>query len=412
MHNERSKTMKLKNLFKRSLSLLFSFIMIFTLVSGLDVKAFSGDESKQTLNVALYEYVPDPVRFKKAVETEWNKKEPNIKLNFVDWDCYSEDPPKDLDVFVFDAVYLSHFVKEGYLSEIPEKDIRNKEDILPFAMEGCTIKGSAYAIPQIICTNLLFSRKGDYDIQKVNSVYDLYDKLGKFTSEDIILPNNKGLLIDMSGGTSKACMYLDSLIDTTQEYTKFCSLPNLNELNKDAIESLVLLQSMAGKSQANYWPENNDSYIRAKWFINGKGRAYIGYTEAMSQMKEFANDIDFKTISLSKNSNIPIFYGDVVGINSSITNSYKKEKAIELANIITDKNTMVKAVSPDENNEYPQYLLPARRSVYHNLENKYPIYGRLYKIADNPNNKLFRTGPEIREWLKQAKKIITEYLQQ
>ncbi|WP_434305001.1 thiamine pyridinylase [Clostridium botulinum] len=404
--------MKLKNLFKRSLSFLFSFIMIFTLVSGLNVKAFSGDESKQTLNVALYEYVPDPIRFKKAVETEWNKKEPNIKLNFVDWDCYSEDPPKDLDVFVFDAIYLSHFVKEGYLSEIPEKDIKNKEDILPFAMKGCTMKGSAYAIPQIICTNLLFSRKGDSDIQKVNSVYDLNDKLGKNTSEDIIPPNNKGLLIDMSGGTSKACMYLDSLIDTTQEYTEFNSLPNLNELNKDAIDSLGLLQSMAGKNQANYWPEDNDSYIRAKWFINGKGRAYIGYTEAMSQMKEFADDIDFKTISLSKNSNIPIFYGDVVGINSSITNSYKKEKAIELANIITDKNTMVKAVSPDENNKYPQYLLPARRSVYNNLENKYPIYGRLYKIADNPNNRLFRTGPEIRIWLKEAKNIITEYLQQ
>ncbi len=121
--------MKLKNLFKRSLSLLFSFIMIFTLVSGLNVKAFSGDEPKQTLNVALYEYVPDPIRFKKAVETEWNKKEPNIKLNFVDWDCYSQDPPKDLDVFVFDAIYLSHFVKEGYLSEIPEKKYKKIKKI-------------------------------------------------------------------------------------------------------------------------------------------------------------------------------------------------------------------------------------------------------------------------------------------
>ena len=73
---------------------------------------------------------------------------------------------------------------------------------------------------------------------------------------------------------------------------------------------------------------------------------------------------------------------------------------------------MVKAVSPDENNKYPQYLLPARRSVYNNLENNHPIYGRLYKIADNPNNRLFRTGPEIRIWLKEAKNIITEYLQQ
>ncbi len=403
--------MKLKKIFKKSLGLLCSFLMIFSLFSGFNVKAFSSEKYQQTLNVALYGYVPDSVRFKKAVEIEWNRKEPNVKLNFVEWDCYSQDPPKDLDVFVFDAIYLSHFVKEGYLSEIPQKDIKNKEDIIPFAMEGCTIKGSAYAIPQIICTNLLFSRKGDSNIQKVNSVFDLYEQLGAFTSEDIIPPNNKGLLMDMSGGTSKACMYLDSLIDTTQNYTEFSSLPNLDELDKDGIKSLELLQSMAGKRQANYWPEDNDSYIRAKWFINGTGRAYMGYTEAMSQMKESANDMNFKTISFSKNSNIPIFYGDVVGINSSITNSYKKEKAIELANIITAEKTMVKAVSPDENNEYPQYLLPARKSVYHNLENKYPIYAKLYKIANNPDNKLFRTGPEIREWLKQAKKIISEYLQ-
>ncbi len=42
--------------------------MIFALVSGLNVQAFSGDEPKQTLNVALYEYVPDPIRFKKQLK--------------------------------------------------------------------------------------------------------------------------------------------------------------------------------------------------------------------------------------------------------------------------------------------------------------------------------------------------------
>ncbi len=403
--------MNLKTTFKKSLSILFGFLIIFTLFSGLNVKAFEPNKSSETLNVALYGYVPDSIRFKKVVQNEWNKKEPNIKLNFVDWDCYSEDPPKDLDVFVFDAIYLSRFIKQGYLSEISKEDIKNKNDIIPFAMEGCTEKGSAYAIPQIICTNLLYSRKGDMDIEKVNSVFDLYNKLGKNKSEDIIPADNKGLLIDMSGGTSKVCMYLDSLIDTTQEYTQFSSLPNVNEIDADSTRSLSLLQSMAGKEQANYWPENNDAYIRAKWFMNGKGRAYIGYTEAMSNMKEFVNDINFKTISLSRNSDIPIFYGDVVGINSSITNSYKKEKAIELANIVADEKTMVNAVSPDENNKYPQYLLPARKSVYHDLESKYPVYGNLYKIANKSNNKLFRVGPDIREWLKEAKKVIPTYLE-
>lgn len=404
--------MNLKNLLKKKLPMLLSFLIIFALFSGVNAKAFIANEPEQTLNVALYGYVPDPIRFKKAVESEWNKKEPNVKLNFVDWDCYDEDPPENLDVFVFDAIYLSHFINKGYLAEISDKDIKNKDDIIPFAMDGCTVNGVTYAIPQIICTNLLFSRKGDIEIQKVNSVFDLYENIGDIKGDNINLPNNKGLLIDMSGGTTKVCMYLDSLIDTEKEYKQFYSLPNLNKLNGEAIKSLVLLQSMAGKNQANYWPENNDAYIRSKWFMNGQGRAYIGYTEAMSTMKEFANDVDFKTISLSKNSDIPVLYGDVIGVNSSIINPAKKEKAMKLANIIADENTMVKAVSSDENNKYPQYLLPARKSVYKDLEKEYPIYGELYKIANNPNNKLFRVGPEIRVWIKDAKKIIAEYLQQ
>ena len=127
-------------------------------------------------------------------------------------------------------------------------------------------------------------------------------------------------------------------------------------------------------------------------------------------MGDFANDVNFRTISLANNPDIPLFYGDVVGVNSSITDQNKKELAIELANIVASADTVITAISPDENNSYPQYLLPARLSVYEYMQADYPIYGKLEVIATNSNNKLFKVGPNVRSWIDAAKPVIKNYL--
>lgn len=367
-------------------------------------------ETQDTLNVALYEYVPDVERFEAAVEEKWAAVHPDISLNFVSWDSYDSDPADSLDVFVFDALFLSHFVEEGYLTPLGISQVQNANDILPFALDGCTIDGNIYAIPQIVCTNLLYSRKNDSGMAGVDTVDKLYNVIGNCTSTGVIPNDNEGLLIDMSGGTTKVCMYLDALIDVNQTYTDYYNLPDVNDLNSTALANLALLQSMAGKEQASYWPDNNDSYIRALWFKEGHGRAYIGYTEAMCSMGDFANDVDFRTISLANNPDIPLFYGDVVGVNSAITDQNKKGLAIELANIVASADTTIAAISPDENNLYPQYLLPARLSVYEYMQDNYPIYGKLEVIATNPNNKLFKVGPNVRSWIAAAKPVISAYL--
>lgn len=371
--------------------------------------ADTNHQAPTTINVALYGYVPDTERFEKAVKNAWNAIEPNVQLNFVDWDCYEEEPNQNLDVFVFDSIYLQHYVSEGYLLPIAPNEIQNKDDLLPFALSGTTMNGNIYALPQIICTNLLYYRKNDTQIQNVNTVTDLYQILGDRQSNTIIPAPNEGLLFDMSGGTTKVCLYLDALIDQTGLYTTYTQLPT--SFKPQVVSYLEMFQSMAGKAQANYWPDNNDAYIRGKWFSEGKGRTYLGYTEAMSTMGDFVNDIDFKTISYSRFDNIPIFYGDVIGINADISTE-KKDLAIKLMNTIGAKDTMVDALSPDQNNLYPQYLLPARESVYDTMNVTYPIYGKLHTIATNPANKLFLIGPEINEWMPNAKSVLKGLLNQ
>lgn len=73
---------------------------------------------------------------------------------------------------------------------------------------------------------------------------------------------------------------------------------------------------------------------------------------------------------------------------------------------------MIQASKPSDKSQSPQYLLPARYSVYQSLGAEYPVYQKLLKIASNPHNRLFKTGPDVREWLDSAKQVIPKYLEQ
>lgn len=93
---------------------MLSLLMMFGMGST-NVYAAQPDETNTTLNVALYGYVPDTERFEKAVQESWEKAEANVTLNFVNWDCYEEEPTENVDVFVFDAIYLNDYIEKGYL---------------------------------------------------------------------------------------------------------------------------------------------------------------------------------------------------------------------------------------------------------------------------------------------------------
>ena len=47
-------------------------------------------------------------------------------------------------------------------------------------------------------------------------------------------------------------------------------------------------------------PDDNDAYVRAKWFAEGRGRAYIGCSESMNAMGDYANEVTPRLFSLGK----------------------------------------------------------------------------------------------------------------
>ena len=150
-----------------------------------------------------------------------------------DWDCYSGGVPDDLDVFVFDTTSLDAYIRKGYLLPLSEEDIQDYDDLIPSFMEGCRVDGVLYAVPQILCTDLLYTLKDDIDLKNTQSIDELYDVLG-----------SSGLLLDKESPIIQVAMYLQALVDETQHYT--IHYPPIEEeaLSPGALSSLEMISEM------------------------------------------------------------------------------------------------------------------------------------------------------------------------
>src|SRR5437667_219183 len=81
-------------------------------------------------------------------------------------------------------------------------------------------------------------------------------------------------LVDLSGGTTDSCLYLEAVQDMSNKYTSNPPLPPANRLEKQAIANLQSLVDLGCKEQVSYSSDN--SYQRAAWFGAGLGRAAVG----------------------------------------------------------------------------------------------------------------------------------------
>ena len=251
------------------------------------------------LNAALFPYVPDTERFENAIRTEWEKAHPDVDLCFVSWDGYHGDPSEASDLFVFDAVFLE-----------------------------------------------------DTQLSSASNVTELNNILGDGVDAGERPDEGAGLLIDMSGGTTKVGMYLDALCDMKQVYSAYEETPDMEHTEPEAVEALRLLARMGGIEQVQYVPEDGDPYVRARWFAQGLGRAYIGYSETMSVRGDAISGMEFRPFSYTGKDNIPLISGDVAGIRSTIEDD-KKELAFDLLNILTGEEAVTAAFSPDETHAEP-----------------------------------------------------------
>lgn len=330
----------------------------------------------------------------------------------MDWDAYTSDPNNTLDVFSFDGIYLSSFSEKGYLLPIPPEKIQEREDLIPFTLAGCTFGGTLYALPQLLCADFLYTRKDDTALSGITDVMTLYDILGDRETQGVTPEENEGLLVDLSDAFfTKTVMYLDALMDEQQNYTDYNELPDTTNLSEKVLALLKIMRRMGGEEQINFKPEDDDEFVRARWFAEGKGRALIAYSEAMSAMGDRVDEVTVRLFSYGTEKNIPLFYTDMVGISSNISED-KKELALELANVLISEEVLTEMSRPENDDDYPQYLLVARKSVYDALSRDYPIYKLLKDIVNHKENHVFRMGAEAKEFILDMEKTLSQCIGQ
>ncbi|NEO55809.1 MAG: thiamine pyridinylase [Okeania sp. SIO3B5] len=387
-------------------------LLLFIVVSIFPTAEASANPAE--LKVGLYPYVPRIEQFETAIKTAWEKVEPDISLKFLSakqWDggYYIKEPLKTgADVYVFDAIFFDHFKDKGWLLAMSASEISDDsiDDFVDYAIEGVKDGNSYYAIPQLGCANILFYRKTDTKLANATNLKKINQALGQCTYTSDIPPDKRGLMLDMSGGTTNATLYLDTVHSINGKYP-FPLPQDESQLNFDAVNNMRDLLGMASYENAtDSQPPEKSSYQRAKWFSDGYGSALIGYTEAMSAMsQETRNNIDFKVMPLSeKDENYPaVFYADVIAVNP---NTKHPNEAVKLAKIMASKETMVASIGKDDNYDYPQYLMANRDSVFEKLKDQDPLYNKMQNLIDENDPIMFKLNENSRDWLSSMKDTI------
>lgn len=358
-----------------------------------------------TLRVALYPYVPRLQQFKDVLADMWTRDD--VALEIVSWDGYDQDPPASLDVFVFDAIFLDYFRAKGYLHPIAADDIEHLDDFLDYAITGSRAGDVYYALPQLGCASLLFYREDDTQLANARTLDEIADAVGTCTYTDTTPPAGHGLMIDMSGGTTVASYYIEADEDLRHQYTPSPTLPDADALDPAVLDQLTKVLSLASVANARSYNDDNP-YQRATWFGQGLGRANVGFTESMSAMGEARERVDFKPLPMDGAPDITLFYSDMVGVNSAITDARERAAAVQLANLLTSSAYIVRAFGPSASDETPQYLMPVRHSAFERLGQTLPLYREMRAMVERTTPHLFRLGETARPWLESQKSAIRD----
>ncbi len=363
--------------------------------------ASSAAWAQQTLTVALYPYVPRLSQFEIAIRAAWTPLHPTVPLNFINnlsvWDGgYNTDPPAQADIYVFDAMYFEDFRARGMLVAMDPSEIQNAADFLAYARNAVIVDGKYYAVPQLGCANILFYNVNDTAVATATTLGQLQSALNRCTYTSEIPPDRRGLMFDMAGRTTNASLYLDIAHSVNGTYP----LPQ-----PSTPDSAFIANQKTMLTLASYWngmSANETPYVRGQWFSSGYGRAFMGFSEEMSGMSATTlSSIGFKVMPLSNTTGQPaLFFVDAVGVNTTTVARGTRALSVQLANVIAATDTVVASFRAPQAGTNPQYLMSVRNSVFQSLAQQYPIYQRMYQLAQTSNPVAFKLNAAGRGWVQ------------
>lgn len=355
-----------------------------------------------SLKVALYPYVPRYEQFRTVIEQKWKAVEPSVPIVWVpksEWDGgYKKDPSPSYDVYVFDAINFDYFRNRKWLLGLKPSEVDHFDDFLAYAANGVKSGGLIYAIPQLGCGSILFYEKSDGALANATTLNEVTSALGSCSYYGETPANRSGLMLDLSGGTTNATTYVETTHERLDRYP--VPLP-MHPSQVDKISIASVQQALAASSFKDAYYSGANDYQRAAWFNHGFGRAYIGFTESMSQLDaQHLAQVAFKPMPWSDNpkgNHKPLFYSDVIGVHPATVGRGTRAYAVKLANLMASTDVLVASVGPYET-KGPQYLMPVRHSVFKTLSAANATYKAMYDMVNGTSPILFNLGPESRAW--------------
>ena len=240
-----------------------------------------------TITVAAYPYLPDLDLFYTLLAEQWAAIAPDIKLEFVYWDCYSDPSPDNdptgIDLIMYDAIFTTYLVENGFIQPIQLEDVYHSEGFLPFTLEGGYQDGQLYGIPYLACSFFLIHDPDDKELAQV----DTFSELAAVVSGKMDGDRNEGLMVEYY--SDLPYFYLDALMDFSGEYTTYDNPPDLENLNSQVMEVLYSLSSVVMDVPSEY--RGYSSFKQSAAFNDGYGSAYCGFSESMAFMEDKIDEI-------------------------------------------------------------------------------------------------------------------------
>lgn len=386
-------------------------LCIFLLIPLYSVsqKAVRKLRAPSSINVAIYPYIPRYQQFVDMLTQAWNQLGTGVQLNFVNYDCYSSDPPPNLDVFVFDGIYYKYFMSRHYLKQLSTSNITDWMGFMNYAWNAVWVSpNTVFAIPYLGCSNVYFYRKSDpgLDTLRQNGLDAFYSIIGNSPSpQNPQPPQRQGLLMDLSGSTTDATLYLMAQMNLANNYSANPYLPPASQLDPNAINHLHQYTNMTGLAQGTYIDTTNQ---RIAWFSHGFGRSLVGITENLCSFPQsYLDSVSFRILPTA-DTYLPIteeFFVDMAAINSQVS-SDKLFYAIQLLNLMTSQQVMYNSMIPQANNQNPQFLIPVRGKVLADLMNVHPLYIKMAGMIFNYYIQPLVIGSASRYWLTNTKSAI------
>ena len=338
-----------------------NFFAALVLLAVILLTASCGTERVETLTYAVFPYLPDVEYYQELIEQRWAELEPDIKLVRANWDCYEDGAPDGIDVVMYDAVMRDTLIENGWIQPISRSSVKNREDIVPFALEGFTIGDDLYGIPVFFCGNFLIYDLGSEALAAAEHITDLSGE------SEILVVNSEDPM-------NRPQYVYEALADILGEANP--------SADGGAEDSMRLIDRLAIDSH-----KHDDNTQVATAYDSGIGQGYIGYSESLCSLKNRIDRTGIKSISFSDRENTLRLYADASAVTAGVK-GLRYEKCLELMNVMAEADVLT---SLSVHSGSPQYLLLARKSPYAALADRFPLYDRLEELACDEKNNIILT---------------------